>query len=183
MKATKEQIIAEANRRRAEHGEGAPPVEHFIVDVVCDGWTPPEPEPEPVDPDVLAFREWAAERWPVSRSGIEKGGADYRIEAKAYLAGARMAREQEAAASAERIKELEARVAELEAEFEGGPVCQPIVSKSDEPQTSDRAALEALILVVERDGHDGSHLEDDDGQNECPVCATVATIRAMREAL
>ena len=93
MKATKEQIIAEANRRRAEHGEGAPPVEHFIVDVVCENWTPPEPEP--VNPDILAFREWAAERWPVSRSGIEKGGADYRIEAKAYLAGARMAREQE----------------------------------------------------------------------------------------
>ena len=77
-----------------------------------------------------------------------------------------------AAASAERIKELED-------EFEDGPVCQPIVSKSDEPQTSDRAALEALILAVERDGHDGSHLQDDDGQNECPVCATVAGIRTL----
>lgn len=71
------------------------------------------------------------------------------------------------------------RIKELEDEFEDGPICQPIVSKSDEPQTSDRAALEALILAVERDGHDGSHLEDAGGQNECPVCATVATIRAQ----
>lgn len=102
-----------------------------------------------------------------------RGACDNLFEgdARAYRAGA--------AASAERIKALEARVAELEAEFDEGPICQTSASKSEEPQTSDRAALEALILVVERDGHDGSHLEDDDGQNECPVCATVATIRAL----
>ena len=64
-------------------------------------------------------------------------------------------------------------------EFEPGPICQPIVSEPEEPQTFDRAALEALILVVERDGHDGAHLYyNDGGQIECPVCATVATIRA-----
>ena len=64
-------------------------------------------------------------------------------------------------------------------EFEAVPDRQPTVSKADAPQTSDRAALEALILVVERDGHDGSHLQNDDTQNECPVCATVAGIRAL----
>ena len=31
---------------------------------------------------------------------------------------------------AERIKELEARVAELEAEFDEGPICQPSVSNA-----------------------------------------------------
>ena len=102
MKATKEQIIAEANRRRAEHGEGAPPVEHFIVDVVCENWTPPKP----VDPDVLAFREWAKAtklgRPFVQESTIDAGGYDHVEQAHAYLAGARMAREQER----ERAKEL-----------------------------------------------------------------------------
>ena len=46
-----------------------------------ENWTPPEPEP--VDPDLLAFREW----W---RTG--EGAGDPWM---AYLAGARMAREQE----------------------------------------------------------------------------------------
>ena len=76
MKATKEQIIAEANRRAVAQGYGAPPVEHFIVDVVREGWTPPEP-------DLLAFREW----WH-SEDGCDNVG-------QAYLAGARMAREQQ----------------------------------------------------------------------------------------
>ena len=92
MKATKEQIIAEANRRRAEHGEGAPPVEHFIVDVVCENWTPPDP----VDPDLLAWREWFAQRaGSAHKSGILAGHWDSTSDADAYLAGARMAREQE----------------------------------------------------------------------------------------
>jgi hypothetical protein len=81
MKATKEQIVAEANRRAVAQGYGAPPVEHFIVDVVCENWTPPEPE---VDPDVLAFREWNAGGARVITSVVD-----------VFLAGARMAREQE----------------------------------------------------------------------------------------
>jgi len=45
-----------------------------------EGWTPPEP----VDPDVLAFREWRA-------------SPDYEVQSREhdFLAGARMAREQE----------------------------------------------------------------------------------------
>lgn len=63
---------------------------------------------------------------------------------------------------AERIKELEARVAELDAEAIGLTVdlCQ-------------------LLDVLRIDGHDGSHLEDDGGgQSECAVCATMSAIRA-----
>jgi len=46
-----------------------------------ENWTPPEPEP--VNPDIWAFMEW----W-----GSEEGDGDPQ---RAYLAGARMAREQE----------------------------------------------------------------------------------------
>ena len=79
MKATKEQIIAEATRRAIERGYGAPPVEHFIVDVTRENWTPPEP----VDPDVLAYDKWWASE------GVGHGPPQI------YLAGARMATERE----------------------------------------------------------------------------------------
>ena len=74
MKATKEQIIAEANRRAAAQGYGAPPVEHFIVDVVCENWTPPEP----VDPDVLAHLRASGKGWQTKvnallRQAVEQG--------------------------------------------------------------------------------------------------------------
>jgi hypothetical protein len=49
-----------------------------------ENWTPPEPEPV-VDPDVLAWREWAAVTRTVRIAAV----------ADAYLAGARMARKQE----------------------------------------------------------------------------------------
>ena len=107
MKATKEQIIAEANRRHAEQGEGAPPVEHFIVDVVCENWTPPEP----VDPDILAFREWAARNanWTTGwqASAYQDGRLDNTNYAQAYLAGARTAREQERERAKVLVSELE----------------------------------------------------------------------------
>ena len=95
MKATKEQIVAEANRRAVAQGYGAQPVEHFIVDVVCENWTPPEP----VDPDVLAFRKWMVgdPRIIGGREAILAGKWDDTGPAYAYLAGARMAREQEQA--------------------------------------------------------------------------------------
>ena len=60
-----------------------------------ENWTPPEPV---VDPDELAFREWAARRWP--------GATLSAAVADAYYAGARMAREREQ----ERAKVLEAFV-------------------------------------------------------------------------
>ena len=56
-----------------------------------EGWTPPEP----VDPDLLAWREWVCLRFPKCESDIKAGWWDRGLEGQAYLAGARMAREQE----------------------------------------------------------------------------------------
>ena len=57
---------------------------------------------------------------------------------------------------AERIKELEGEVTGL------------------------TMALCQFLDVVANDGHDGSHLADDDGgQSECEVCAVMAAIRVM----
>ena len=93
MKATKEQIIAEATRRAAAQGYGEKPVYHFIIDVVREGWTPPEP----VDPDVLAYDKWCAR--------LNHDPAPQR----AYLAGARMATEREQ----ERARGLVDRLSDL----------------------------------------------------------------------
>jgi len=58
-----------------------------------EGWTPPEPV---VDPDILAFREWFAQRaGSATKSDILAGHWDSISDADAYLAGARMARERE----------------------------------------------------------------------------------------
>jgi len=58
-----------------------------------EGWTPPEPV---VDPDILAFREWGERRFGVNTaSAYRLGDCDDTAIADAYLAGARMAREQE----------------------------------------------------------------------------------------
>ena len=56
-----------------------------------EGWTPPEP----VDPDILAFREWTAARHPKCETEIKAGKWDHDFLAPPFLAGARMAREQE----------------------------------------------------------------------------------------
>ena len=48
-----------------------------------------------VDPDILAFREWAAKEWPIASEAASAGHMDTTRYAQAYLAGARMAREQE----------------------------------------------------------------------------------------
>ena len=78
MSPTNEQIMAEVMRRTpAVFGKE---LADTIIEVMREGWTPPEPV---VDPDLLAFREW----W---RTG--EGAGDPWM---AYLAGARMAREQE----------------------------------------------------------------------------------------
>ena len=91
MSPTNEQIIAEARRRAAKVGEYES-YDHFIIEVVRENWTPPEP----VDPDLLAFREWAAGQWPPAANYLyQRGLADNGREAQAYLAGARMGREQE----------------------------------------------------------------------------------------
>jgi hypothetical protein len=56
-----------------------------------ESWTPPEP----VDPDVLAFRAWASKEWPLALEAALRGHMDTTPYANAYLAGARIAREQE----------------------------------------------------------------------------------------
>ena len=93
MTATYEQIITEANRRAAEPGWGARPVEHLIIEVVREGWVPPEP----VDPAVLAYREWEASRTgtPAFRASVLAGGWDRTPSAICFVAGFRAAREQE----------------------------------------------------------------------------------------
>ena len=90
MKATNEQIIAEAERRSVDSVITLP---NHIIEVMRENWTPPEPEP--VDPDVLAWREWAAGGWPLHSKTILAGKWDCGGMSNAYLAGARMARERE----------------------------------------------------------------------------------------
>ncbi|MFN8996798.1 MAG: hypothetical protein ACK5X3_24475 [Pseudomonadota bacterium] len=64
----------------------------FAARLAREGWTPPEP----VDPDVLAFREWGERRFGVNTaSAYRLGDCDDTAIADAYLAGASMAREQE----------------------------------------------------------------------------------------
>lgn len=73
-----------------------------------EGWTPPPA----VDPDILAFREWFMKREPDMRRQSYAYDADFWdncLPAQAYLAGARMAREQEQ----ERAKVLEDNLALL----------------------------------------------------------------------
>ena len=57
-----------------------------------ENWTPPEPV---VDPDVLAFRKWFAGYDPNIKKLALTGKWDESQFSRAYLAGARMAREQE----------------------------------------------------------------------------------------
>ena len=70
----------EARRLRREYPEEA--TEVIAARLAREGRTPPEPEP--VDPDVLAFREWESAQWPA-----------YTCTQAAFLAGARMATERE----------------------------------------------------------------------------------------
>jgi hypothetical protein len=89
MTATYEQIITEANRRAAEPGWGARPVEHLIIEVVREGWTPPEP----VDPDVLAVRGVLALRCnervvhDLYLAGTFDNGTRFQMALAAYKAG------------------------------------------------------------------------------------------------
>ena len=74
-----------------------------------EGWTPPEPV---VDPDILAFREWGAadseaDGWTGGATLHRQGHFDLSEGAQAYLAGARMAREQFAPREREMLSVLE----------------------------------------------------------------------------
>lgn len=95
---TWQEITAEAIRRKAQalaNGWGDIELEALIVQTTREGWKPLEPEP--VDPDLLAFREWAAENAPAlgAAEAYRKGLSDNTHYAQCFLAGARMAREQE----------------------------------------------------------------------------------------
>ena len=70
------------------------PVGTIAARLAREGWTPPEPV---VDPDILAFREWETRAGCSDkyRKEILEGKWDHSVNARAYLAGARMAREQE----------------------------------------------------------------------------------------
>jgi len=96
MTATYEQIEDEAHRRFDENQCSTHTLAHYIIDVTREGWKPPEP----VDPDLFAFRKWQS---------VAKAHEVYEPFA-AYLAGARMAREQEQ----ERAKALEEVLTGLE---------------------------------------------------------------------
>jgi len=103
MNPTNEQIIAEAHRRFGEeqrNHDGLTPegssLANHIIEVMRENWTPPEPV---VDPDLMAFREWAAAQ------GLDPG-PDVLLR-DTFLAGARMAREQFASREREMLAVLE----------------------------------------------------------------------------
>ena len=80
----------------ARPGRGA--IATIAARLAREGWTPPEPEP--ADPDVLAFREWGAadseaDGWTGGATLHRQGHFDLSETAQAYLAGARMAAERE----------------------------------------------------------------------------------------
>ena len=82
MTPTNGQIIAEA-RRRAKEQNWRMDIEEYIIEVVRENWT----QPEPGDPDVEAYWRW--------RKSVNPTGRLILNVSDAYLAGARMAREQE----------------------------------------------------------------------------------------
>ena len=99
MTATNEQIMAEAKRRwDAELWPRHKRVVDHVIEVTREGWTPPEP----VDPDVLAYWDWHKSVNPTGRLNLNV--------CDAYLAGARMAREQERERARPLVEYVEARV-------------------------------------------------------------------------
>lgn len=93
---TWQEITAEAIRRKAQalkDGRGDIELEALIVEITREGWKPPPA----VDPDLLAFREWAAICGGVNPWWLEEvlaGKWDRSDPARGFLAGARWAREQ-----------------------------------------------------------------------------------------
>jgi hypothetical protein len=91
--ATNDQIVAEANRRATERGRDAPPVEHYIIEVVREGW-------KPVDPDLLAVREIVAKEyekagWPALAKSAREGKLDEHRNMRGALIVYKAGREQE----------------------------------------------------------------------------------------
>jgi hypothetical protein len=91
MSPTKQQIVAEAERRAREGGY-MDKTAYLVIDVVRENWTPPEPV---LDPDVWAFREWASNKYPTVAHMYRSGIYDAGDGAQCFLAGVRMATERE----------------------------------------------------------------------------------------
>jgi hypothetical protein len=74
-------------------GHGRVAIANIAARLARENWAPPEP----VDPDVLAFREWIISMpgTPLYREEVLAGKWDRGVSALGFLAGARMAREQE----------------------------------------------------------------------------------------
>ncbi len=107
MTPTNDQITDEAwaryNKQQADQIIGqCKPVEHYIIEVVREGWTPP------VDPDLLVAREIAAKGWGELSLGLSKaetaarvsetlaGSCDTYLPVRAALAAYKAGREAEA---------------------------------------------------------------------------------------
>ena len=94
-----EATVEEAKRRWLStpalriHGTLGEDVPFIAARLAREGWTPPKP----VDPDLLAFREFAskAARSASLAQSYRDGDMDSCASAYLFLAGARMAREQE----------------------------------------------------------------------------------------
>jgi hypothetical protein len=74
----------------------------MAIEIALSDWTPPEP----VDPDVLAFREWMTTSPLTPRPSGDPNRYDD-VLCETFLAGARMAREQFAPREREMLSVLE----------------------------------------------------------------------------
>jgi hypothetical protein len=117
---TYDQIIDEARIRRhaAGYGLGAnfgsPPLGHFIIEVVREGWTPPEP----VDPDVIAVRGVLALMCnsESQHNGYRDGKFDHDTSFQMSLATYKAGKEDQTKALEAQIAALEESVARLSGE-------------------------------------------------------------------
>jgi len=102
MTPTYEQIEVEAHRRFDENP--CTPLAHYIIEVVREGWKPPEP----VDPAVLAYREWLVSHTgtPATRASMLAGGWDRTLSGIGFVAGFRAARKQEQEAAVALVEAL-----------------------------------------------------------------------------
>ena len=80
--------LIEAKRRWIENETPRREVEH-LADLYETNWTPPKP----VDPDLLAAREWHGARWPGEKENAAAGKQDGCFTMEAYLAGCTRGRE------------------------------------------------------------------------------------------
>ena len=113
MKPTNEQIIFEAKRRwGATPSADMTTIEDFIIEVVRENWTPPEPEPV-VDPDLIAWRYWIGQTYPDCAHMFDCWEIDGLAEH--FIAGARMARNQEQERKREYVDAKSSRAREFRA--------------------------------------------------------------------